>query len=63
MVKFENERKLQERSATIIREGNPTRLSREEKIFWIRKCPNFPQGIPEKILKMVPQVVQKQLSK
>jgi hypothetical protein len=61
MVKFENTRLLQQRSATILREGNPTRLCREEKIFWLRKCPKFPIGVPEKILKMVPEIVQKQL--
>jgi hypothetical protein len=62
MVKFENEAKLQKRSATVLREGNPTLLSREEKIFWIRKCPNFPEGVPAKILQMIPKIVQKKFS-
>jgi hypothetical protein len=44
---------IQNISAQTLREGNPTALTFMEKKFWLKKCPDFPIGVPDKILSVV----------
>jgi hypothetical protein len=54
-VRFEGG-KLQWTSAQVLREGNPTALTYMEKKFWLKKCPKFPDGVPQRIRAMVTKV-------
>jgi hypothetical protein len=56
-VKFENDKGLRKHWVPVrdIREGAPTRMTLEEKKFWIRTHPKL-DGIPQNILKMVPKI-------
>jgi hypothetical protein len=58
-VKYEGGKYHRNTREVNLREGAPTELSLEKKRYWIQKCPNFPKGVPERILKMVPKIQQK----
>jgi hypothetical protein len=60
-VKYENEEKVSPNRISVkdLREGNPTSLSREEKLYWIKTCPEFPKGVPPEILALIPDYVKK----
>jgi hypothetical protein len=62
-VKFEGEKYYRHTREAHLREGAPTELSVEEKRYWTQKCPNFPKGVPERILKMVPKIQQNESDK
>jgi transposase InsO family protein len=63
VVRFEGEKRSKTVSEAKMREGAPTDLSLEEKRYWVQKCPNFPEGVPERILKMVPKIRQNKSGK
>jgi hypothetical protein len=53
-VKYEGDSREQTLSERNMRESQPTKLSLEERRYWVRKCPNFPKGVPARIKNMEP---------
>jgi hypothetical protein len=55
-VRFEGMDKDDEITEREMRESRPTQLSLEEKRYWVKKAPDYPKGIPQRIKNMVPKI-------